>query len=137
MRDLIDAATLYQARVAARQNRRALSKQLQSVKRSLLELIARLEAGIDFAEDDVEIEEGSAIAAAISPMLKSIGKLAAGCAIGKVVRGGMKLAIVGRPNVGKSSLFNRLLERDRAIVNAIAGRLGRDQRDGVLRWHSG
>ncbi len=121
VRDLIDAATLYQARVAARQTAGALSKQLQSVKRSLLELIARLEAGIDFAEDDVEIEEGSAIAAAISPMLKSIGKLAAGCAIGKVVRGGMKLAIVGRPNVGKSSLFNRLLERDRAIVNAIAG----------------
>ena len=121
VRDLIDSATLYQARLAARQTSGALSKRLRSIKQSLLTLIARLEAGIDFAEDDVEVEDSGAIASAIAPLQQQIGTLAAGFAVGKVVRTGLRLAIVGRPNVGKSSLFNRLLERERAIVNAAAG----------------
>ena len=121
VRDLIDSATLYQARLAARQTSGALSKRLRSIKQSLLTLIARLEAGIDFAEDDVEVEDSGAIADAIAPLQQQIGTLAAGFAVGKVVRTGLRLAIVGRPNVGKSSLFNRLLERERAIVNAAAG----------------
>ncbi|MDE0261718.1 MAG: tRNA uridine-5-carboxymethylaminomethyl(34) synthesis GTPase MnmE [Bryobacterales bacterium] len=121
VRDLIDSATLYQARIAARQTTGALSKRLRAVKQSLLTLIARLEAGIDFAEDDIEVESSSAIAAALAPMRRQIGTLAEGFTVGKVVRSGLRLAIVGRPNVGKSSLFNRLLERERAIVNAAAG----------------
>ncbi|MCY4535334.1 MAG: tRNA uridine-5-carboxymethylaminomethyl(34) synthesis GTPase MnmE, partial [Bryobacterales bacterium] len=121
VRDLIDSATLYQARLAARQTSGALSKRLRGIKQSLLTLIARLEAGIDFAEDDVEVEDSGAIADAIAPLQQQIGTLAAGFAVGKVVRTGLRLAIVGRPNVGKSSLFNRLLERERAIVNATAG----------------
>ena len=121
VRDLIDSATLYQARLAARQSSGALSKRLRGIKQSLLTLIARLEAGIDFAEDDVEVEDSGAIADAIAPLQQQIGTLAAGFAVGKVVRTGLRLAIVGRPNVGKSSLFNRLLERERAIVNATAG----------------
>lgn len=121
VRDLIDSATLYQARIAARQTSGALSMRLRGIKRALLTLIARLEAGIDFAEDDVEVEDSGAIAGAIAPLQQQIGTLAAGFAVGKVVRTGLRLAIVGRPNVGKSSLFNRLLERERAIVNAAAG----------------
>ena len=84
-------------------------------------LIARLEAGIDFAEDDVEVEDSTAITQAIAPMRQQVLALAEGFALGKVVRSGLRLAIVGRPNVGKSSLFNRLLERERAIVNSVAG----------------
>ncbi len=121
VRDLIDATTLYQARIAAGQTAGALSAQLGSCKGALLELIARLEAGIDFAEDDVEVEEASTIVAGIEPVLSAVSALVSGFAVGRVVRSGLKLAIVGRPNVGKSSLFNRLLERDRAIVSQIAG----------------
>lgn len=121
VRDLIDASTLYQARVAARQTSGALSERLQGVKGQLVELIALLEAGIDFAEDDVEVAAPGEILGRIAPVRAAVGALAEGFALGKVVRGGLRLAIVGRPNVGKSSLFNRLLQRDRAIVNAAAG----------------
>ena len=121
VRDLIDASTLYQARVAARQTAGALSSQLQDAKRGLLETIALLEAGIDFAEDDVEVASRDEILGRLAPLRSGVGELAQGYEVGKVVRGGLKLAIVGRPNVGKSSLFNRLLGRDRAIVNAAAG----------------
>ncbi len=121
VRDLIDASTLYQARVAARQTSGALSERLQGVKGQLLELIALLEAGIDFAEDDVEVAAPGEILERLNPVRAEVGALAEGFALGKVVRGGLRLAIVGRPNVGKSSLFNRLLQRDRAIVNAAAG----------------
>ena len=121
VRDLIDATTLYQAQVASRQRSGALSGKLRACKRGVLELIARLEAGIDFAEDDIEVEDGTAISAAIDPLLGAVKRLVDGFALGKVVRSGLRLAIVGRPNVGKSSLFNRMLERDRAIVSQIAG----------------
>ncbi len=121
VRDLIDASTLYQARVAVRQTAGALSSKLRGVKRRLVELIALLEAGIDFAEDDIEVASREEILARLAPVREAVRQLAAGFAVGKVVRGGLRLAIVGRPNVGKSSLFNRLLQRDRAIVNAAAG----------------
>ena len=121
VRDLIDASTLYQARVAARQTSGALSEKLQGVKGQLLELVALLEAGIDFAEDDVEVAASGEILGRLAPVRAAVRSLADGFALGKVVRGGLRLAIVGRPNVGKSSLFNRLLRRDRAIVNPVAG----------------
>ncbi len=121
VRDLIDASTLYQARVAARQNAGALSARLRTTKAHLLELIARLEAGIDFAEDDISVADRAEVVSRITAVADPVAALAEGFAVGKVVRSGMKLAIVGRPNVGKSSLFNRLLQRDRAIVNEAAG----------------
>ena len=121
VRDLIEASTLYQARVAARQASGALSRRVQGAKAQLLELIALLEAGIDFAEDDVEVAPAREIVSRLSPLRTAIDSLAEGFTAGKVVRSGLRLAIVGRPNVGKSSLFNRLLQRDRAIVNATAG----------------
>lgn len=121
VRELIDATTLYQARVAAQQTTGLLSRELHDVKRQLVELIALLEAGIDFAEDDVEVAGTDEILRRLDPVRAEVNRLVQGCAVGKVVRAGIRLAIVGRPNVGKSSLFNRLLGRDRAIVNPTAG----------------
>lgn len=119
--DLIEATTLYQARVAAQQAGGSVSRRLAPVKERLLELIALLEAGIDFAEDDVSVASRKEVLRRLEPVEQGIRRLAASFAFGKVVRSGFSLAIVGRPNVGKSSLFNRLLEQDRAIVTEIPG----------------
>jgi tRNA modification GTPase len=121
VRDLIDSTTLYQARIAAQQTSGSVSRRMKPIKEQLLELIALLEAGIDFAEDDVEFASAMQIEIMIQPILDSVRALIASFAYGKLVHEGFTLAIVGRPNVGKSSLFNRLLEQDRAIVTDIPG----------------
>jgi tRNA modification GTPase len=121
VRDLIDSQTLYQAKVAAQQLEGALSKRLQPVKQKLVELIAVLEAGIDFAEDDVSILPDYVILERIAAVRQPLEALAATFAYGNIVHQGLTLAIIGRPNVGKSSLFNRLVERERAIVTATPG----------------
>jgi len=121
VRDLIDAQTLTQARQAAGQMGGALSRRVTPVKLSLLELIALLEAGIDFAEDDVDIAPKAEIARRIDALIPPLIALEASFARGRIVHDGLTMAIVGRPNAGKSSLFNRLVERDRAIVTATPG----------------
>jgi tRNA modification GTPase len=121
VRDLIEATTLYQARVAMQQVEGSVSHRLRPVKEHLLELIALLEAGIDFADNDVDVAPISEIARRIDEVEAGVARLASSFAFGKLVHSGFSLAIVGRPNVGKSSLFNRLLEQDRAIVTEIPG----------------
>jgi tRNA modification GTPase len=121
VRDLIEAQTLTQARQAASQMGGSLSRRVQPVKQSLVELIALLEAGIDFAEDDVDVTPQAEIARRIGEGMPPLEALEASFARGRIVHDGLTLAIVGRPNAGKSSLFNRLVERDRAIVTATPG----------------
>ena len=121
VRDLIEAQTLTQVRQAARQMGVALSRRVAPAKHALVELIALLEAGIDFAEDDVDVTPASEIARRIAELTPPLTALEASFARGRIVHDGLTLAIVGRPNAGKSSLFNRLVERERAIVTATPG----------------
>jgi tRNA modification GTPase len=119
--DLIGSITLEQARVAARQMGGSLVRVVAPVKAELVDLIAEMEAGIDFAEDDIDVMAAERIAQKISEVRAPLVALERSFAYGRVVREGFRLAIVGRPNAGKSSLFNRLVERERAIVTAAPG----------------
>ena len=121
VKDLIESTTLHQARVAAQQLGGALSRQIAPIKEKLVHLIAALEAGIDFAEDDIDLLSVPEITARIEAIEAPLASLEQTFGYGRIVRDGFSLAIVGRPNVGKSSLFNRLVQRDRAIVTASPG----------------
>jgi tRNA modification GTPase len=119
--DLIEAHTLAQVRQAASQMGGALSRRVTPAKQALVELVALLEAGIDFGEDDVDVTPEAEIARRIGELTPALAALEASFRRGRIVHDGLTLAIVGRPNSGKSSLFNRLVERDRAIVTATPG----------------
>ncbi len=119
--DLIESQTLEQAKLAAEQMGGSIAAQIRPAKEELLMLIAGLEAGIDFAEDDTPTMSAEEIASAVQEVLAPLRSLLASFSHGRLLREGLQLAIVGRPNAGKSSLFNRLVERDRAIVTATPG----------------
>jgi len=95
--DLIQATTLYQARVAAQQIEGAVSRRLAPLKEQLLGLITLLEAGIDFAEDDIDVAPTAQILSRLEPLLTQSRALARSYSYGKLVHEGLSLAIVGRP----------------------------------------
>ena len=122
--DLIAARTLEQARAAAQQMGGALSRRLAPAKEHLLRIITLLEAGMDFASgelDDVDVVPPDEIRDALREVEADLRSLARSYHGGSLLRSGVFLALVGRPNAGKSSLFNSLLERPRAIVTPIPG----------------
>jgi len=121
VRDLVAARTLYQARVAFAQAEGALSRRLRPLEEELTDLIARGEAAVEFVDESETHLGRDALRDGIAAVRSQCDTLLAGFRTGRLVREGASLVISGLPNAGKSSLFNRLLARDRAIVTEVPG----------------
>ena len=121
IRDLINAQTKASARLALRQMKGELAAKLDNVKELLLDAIVRLESALEFVEDDLPPSDLEDILAKIASAAESIVRIASTFSLGKKVRDGVRVALAGLPNVGKSSIFNALIGDERAIVTDIPG----------------
>ena len=121
IRDLINAQTMAAASQATRQLRGELSEALQPSEQELIRVIVTLESALEFVEDDLPAVQIEEMKAAVKRVAAHLAGLAETYTVGHLLREGLRVAIVGRPNVGKSSIFNRLLRMERAIVTDIAG----------------
>lgn len=119
--ELIEAVTPLQARVAFDQLEGTLTARLREIDASLLDLIARLEASLDFPEEGYHFITPGDAGAALDGVATAIDAVLSDAHRGRVIREGLTAAIIGRPNAGKSSLFNRLAGAARAIVTEVPG----------------
>ncbi|MEI7750658.1 MAG: tRNA uridine-5-carboxymethylaminomethyl(34) synthesis GTPase MnmE [Candidatus Omnitrophota bacterium] len=115
--DLIHAKSDRSLDIAVRQLSGSLSRTLKELKDSLMRLLAHMEAYLDFPEEDLEINVKTGMQEQFSSIQGKISALIAGFERNQLIREGMLVTLVGKPNVGKSSIFNALLERDRALVS--------------------
>ena len=121
VKDIINSTTLFQAQVASRQRDGEISKSLQPLKTLFTDIIVQLESAVEFVEDDLSLDTRAALTQKMAAARKDIRKWIESYRQGRIVRDGFSMAIIGRPNVGKSSLFNALLKQDRSIVMDMPG----------------
>jgi tRNA modification GTPase len=121
IRDFVDAQTADQARLALSQMEGGLSRRIRPIKEKLIDTIASFEAAVDFVEDDLETLDLHAAESVMTSLIDELGALGKTFGYGRLVSEGLRLVIVGKPNVGKSSIFNRIVGSERAIVTEIPG----------------
>ena len=121
IRDLIAAQTDAAVKQASRQLNGELSNALGPFKEKLLEVVVLLESALEFVEDDLPAPRLNEIDDDLKAIIGGVEKLARSYSAGRLIQEGIRVTITGRPNVGKSSLFNGLVERERAIVTDIPG----------------
>jgi tRNA modification GTPase len=119
--DLIHAQSRVGAQTAARQLAGGFTKRLAGLREHLLNVCGLLELELDFSEEDVEFVDRTALLAALDEGITIAERLAASAASAEILRSGLQVAVVGYPNAGKSSLFNAMLSRERAIVSDVPG----------------
>jgi tRNA modification GTPase len=116
VRDIIEATTMRQAHMAARQRSGSIARQLEPVKEKLIEIIVNMESSIEFEDENLTFPLRETVNQQLRNIQDELGRWIESYRRGKIVRDGFSMAIVGRPNVGKSSVFNALLVQDRSIV---------------------
>jgi tRNA modification GTPase len=119
--DLIASNTEASRQTALQQMRGGFSKELQALREDLIKFSALIELELDFSEEDVEFADRTALYTLVNSAIDEVSKLVSSFRVGNVIKNGVSTAIIGRPNAGKSTLLNHLLNENRAIVSDIAG----------------